>query len=439
MTTRTLVVEWRTLLAAIILVVLFIPIRRYTLPGRLPFELEPYRLLVILVVAAWIASLLVDPRVRLRATRLEAPLALFAVAILGSLLANPDRVGAVGPILSKKLAFIVSYVFLLYLIVSVVSRLADADFLCKVLVGGGALVGLAAVVESQTSYNVFNELQGAVPLLRLSTAADAFPRGTGLRAYASAQHPIALGAMLVMLLPLAVYLERRTRERRWWLAAAVIVVGAVATVSRTAVLMLLAAVLVLAILRPRDSWRLIAALVVILALVQVALPGALESLRDAFFPQGGLISEQAGAAGTLGQGRVADLAPTFHQVDENPLLGRGFGTLVPVGPDANALILDNQWLGTLLETGIIGVGAVGWLLVRFIRLASREAVRDVSGRGWLLAAITASTVAYTVGMLTYDAFSFVQVTFVFFVVLGVGAALLAEVSPRSAPSAQALE
>ena len=439
MTTRTLVVEWRTLLAAIILVVLFIPIRRYTLPGRLPFELEPYRLLVILVVAAWIASLLVDPRVRLRATRLEAPLALFAVAILGSLLANPDRVGAVGPILSKKLAFIVSYVFLLYLIVSVVSRLADADFLCKVLVGGGALVGLAAVVESQTSYNVFNELQGAVPLLRLSTAADAFPRGTGLRAYASAQHPIALGAMLVMLLPLAVYLERRTRERRWWLAAAVIVVGAVATVSRTAVLMLLAAVLVLAILRPRDSWRLIAALVVILALVQVALPGALESLRDAFFPQGGLISEQASAAGTLGQGRVADLDPTFHQVDENPLLGRGFGTLVPVGPDANALILDNQWLGTLLETGIIGVGAVGWLLVRFIRLASREAVRDGSGRGWLLAAITASTVAYTVGMLTYDAFSFVQVTFVFFVVLGVGAALLAEVSPRSAPSAQALE
>ncbi len=396
-------------------------------------------MLVILVVAAWIASLLVDPRVRLRATRLEAPLALFAVAILGSLLANPDRVGAVGPILSKKLAFIVSYVFLLYLIVSVVSRLADADFLCKVLVGGGALVGLAAVVESQTSYNVFNELQGAVPLLRLSTAADAFPRGTGLRAYASAQHPIALGAMLVMLLPLAVYLERRTRERRWWLAAAVIVVGAVATVSRTAVLMLLAAVLVLAILRPRDSWRLIAALVVILALVQVALPGALESLRDAFFPQGGLISEQASAAGTLGQGRVADLDPTFHQVDENPLLGRGFGTLVPVGPDANALILDNQWLGTLLETGIIGVGAVGWLLVRFIRLASREAVRDGSGRGWLLAAITASTVAYTVGMLTYDAFSFVQVTFVFFVVLGVGAALLAEVSPRSAPSAQALE
>ena len=49
---RTLL-AWQTLLALTILVVLAIPIRRYTMPGNLPFELEPYRVLVILVAAAW--------------------------------------------------------------------------------------------------------------------------------------------------------------------------------------------------------------------------------------------------------------------------------------------------------------------------------------------------------------------------------------------------
>src|SRR6186997_978076 len=40
---------WQNLLAVLIVVILFVPIRRYSLPGHLPFELEPYRLLVFLV------------------------------------------------------------------------------------------------------------------------------------------------------------------------------------------------------------------------------------------------------------------------------------------------------------------------------------------------------------------------------------------------------
>ena len=64
---------------------------------------------------------------RLRATGLEAPVGLFAVALFGSLLANPDRVADVGSILSKKLAFLVSFVVLLYLLVSVVRELEGPD------------------------------------------------------------------------------------------------------------------------------------------------------------------------------------------------------------------------------------------------------------------------------------------------------------------------
>ena len=36
-------IGWPRLIAALILIILFIPIRRYTLPANLPFQLEPYR------------------------------------------------------------------------------------------------------------------------------------------------------------------------------------------------------------------------------------------------------------------------------------------------------------------------------------------------------------------------------------------------------------
>ena len=51
---RTLL-AWPALLAGLVLVILFIPIKRYSLPGNLPFELEPYRLYVALVATLWLA------------------------------------------------------------------------------------------------------------------------------------------------------------------------------------------------------------------------------------------------------------------------------------------------------------------------------------------------------------------------------------------------
>src|SRR5689334_13123161 len=51
---------WRTMLGAIILVILFIPIKRYELPVNLPLQLEPYRLLVLAVGAGLAGSLLID-------------------------------------------------------------------------------------------------------------------------------------------------------------------------------------------------------------------------------------------------------------------------------------------------------------------------------------------------------------------------------------------
>src|SRR5688500_15559734 len=73
---RKPILPWTRLLIALLLVILFIPIRRYKLPGDAGFTLEPYRVLVALIVAGWGTALLVDPRVRLRRSGFELPIGL---------------------------------------------------------------------------------------------------------------------------------------------------------------------------------------------------------------------------------------------------------------------------------------------------------------------------------------------------------------------------
>ena len=89
-------------------------------------------------------------------------------------------------------------------------------------------------------------------------------------------------------------------------------------------------------------------------------------------------------------------------------------------PVPNAPILDDQWLGTLLETGLLGALALAWLFVRFVRKLGKKAKHDRSPRGWILAAAAAAVAAYAESMLTYDAIGFTQETFVLFLIIAIG-------------------
>ena len=124
------VVSLRALLVLAVLTILFIPIRRYSLPGSLPFNLEPYRVFVAFIIAAWILALLVDRRVRLRASGLEAPLLCYLGAVVLSMVANPSRVEAVGSYTWKNISFLLSYVFVFYVFVSVLAEREGHRLLC---------------------------------------------------------------------------------------------------------------------------------------------------------------------------------------------------------------------------------------------------------------------------------------------------------------------
>ena len=426
-------IGWPKLIAALILIILFIPIRRYTLPANLPFQLEPYRLFVGMLVLGWLASLLVDPqKTRFRRTGFEGPLLLIALSAVASVVANPGAVAAATTNVNKSLMFLLSFVLVFYVIASVIRRLDNIDFLIKALVVGGAVVACAAIVEARTGYNVFNHLSKVLPLLRDTGDTGGYQRlGTAkLRVFASAEHPIALSAALVMLIPLALYLARRYRQRRWILSALVLTIACSSTISRTAILMVLVVGIVFLWLRPRETVRFLPALIPALIVMHFALPGTIGALRQAFHPPGGLVAEQKASPDTVGSGRLADLGPGLTRWKQDALFGHGYGTQVVESSSGalnpQATIYDDQWLGTLTETGALGFFAWLWFLGRVIRKFGAESKHDESERGWLLASLTAGVAAYSIGMLTFDAFSFIQVTFLLFIFVAIGSALLAE-------------
>jgi hypothetical protein len=440
--------RWSALVGVLVGVIFFIPVDRYTFPVNLPFQLEPYRVLAAFIIIGWLTSLLIDPRVKLRATGYEGPLAAFVAIAVISLVLNPDRVRAAGSVCEKSLMFFMTFLLVIFVVKSVVKTTRELDVLVKVIVAGGAVVALAATYESRTHYNVFNHLTSWLPFLRLGAIPFAngvdltgMSRGGDVRAYASAQHPIAAGALFAMLVPLGFYLVKSHKRWYWWLCTALLMIGVFATVSRTGFMMLIAAFVVLVSIRPRELKRYWPALIPAVAVIHFAVPGTLGSVVQAFFPKGGLLAQEHKNA--VGSGRLATLWPVLRtEFAPNPVFGEGFMTRVTVpapGVPANGPIMDDQWANILVQTGILGAVALAWFFVRAVRLALRRARSDTGDDAVRAAAFAASIAAYAFGMLTFDAFTFTQVTFVAFILLAlntvaVGSTYPARVVLRAVPS-----
>ena len=168
----------------------------------------------------------------------------------------------------------------------------------------------------------------------------------------------------------------------------------------------------------------------LLIVVKLALPGSIATLKSAFFPEGGLVAQQSAfsreADPLLAGGRVRQLGPMLDEASRTPVLGQGFATRQTgfFNPLRNAPILDNQWLGLLLEIGVVGI--VGWaaLFVGSARRLARASRRRAPPEGWLAAGLAASIVGFGVAMFTFDAFAFTQVSFVFWILISLTASLL---------------
>ena len=416
--------RWRNLVSALLIVILFIPIGRYNLPGNLPFNLEPYRVAVAGLALMWVLSMLVDPRVRLRRSPLDAPLMLVLLTSLLSDLVNSGRVRPISTDVLKGQTFFISFFVVFYVVMSLVCTRRDLLFFVRLLAGGGGIVAACAVIERRTNYNVFDHLQTIFPVLRFEGDDTRFREGR-LRVLASSQHPIALSVLFVVLLPLVIYLARG--NRRWMAVACLYVVAVFTTASRTGIAGMLVLLLVYLFLQPRVVLRKWPLVIPLLAAVHIAAPGAIGTIRETINPSQVIAEQDSHVAGNdqYSGGRLTDVGPTLNQWSDKPLLGLGFGTRVISGPNANARVLDDQWLGTLLETGYLGFLAWTWLFVGSIWRLGRGALAEGdTDDGWLLAGFCAAIAAFAATMWLYDTFSFIQNLFICFILMALASVLL---------------
>ena len=426
---------WPNAVAGFAFVIWLLPARGYRLPITLPFNLEPYRIVLAGLVLALIVAVF-RKRARLEFLGFGVPLAILAgTATLSALLNYDDLRSATGdPEALKSLSYYLGFLAAFVLVASTIKTQAALDTVVRGLVLGATIVALSALYESRTAYNAFDHLAEWIPALIREERTVFEERGGNLRVYASAQHPIALSAALFTTFPLALYLigraSTRLRSQLWGVAAAVCAIGAVATVSRTTVIMALAIGAVALWVRGRLVLRFWPLLLILPFAIHFAVPGALGGIYNAFSPNEGFTSDLATRSGESGSGRFADLEPGLRVWSDSPLYGNGFGTQVTtgeagaaqtaLGAEGAVIYFDNEWLNTLVGLGVLGVFATAWLVFGSLVTLGRFARRVRGPRSDLAAACAAAIGSFGVSMLVFDAFAFVQATILFLMIAAVG-------------------
>jgi hypothetical protein len=174
-------------------------------------------------------------------------------------------------------------------------------------------------------------------------------------------------------------------------------------------------------------------LVVVVLALHVAAPGAGRHLYGAFFPRGGLSHQLNARTGEVGSGRLSDIVPGLRSLEQQPLFGHGLGTgrvrgsVLANGPGVitdpktgAAIIFDDQYMNALVALGTLGLLGVLWFVWggawRLVAAARRTPGRCSD----LTAACAVATAGFGAGMLAFDAFSFVQCTLIFFVIMALG-------------------
>jgi polysaccharide biosynthesis protein PslJ len=277
---------------------------------------------------------------------------------------------------------------------------------CCTLIGLYAALGL---VQFFTGVSWVDAIQ--IPGLTSTGAAGVELRQGFVRADATAMHPLEYATVLAMFLPfcltLAIYDKHRSAFMRWF-PVATITFSTVLSVTRSA---LIGVAAVFVVLFP--SWPAKVRNAMALALVSgglvvyLVVPGMGNAITTMFLGEDSSVDSRVNGYGTV---------MAFAGV--NPWFGRGFGTFLP-----SYRILDNQFLVTLIETGIIGLVSVLLIFMTILSsgIAGNRRLENQPMRA-LGVAFAASAVAGALIFGFFDAFAFPQACNTLFLVAGLAGA-----------------
>lgn len=276
-----------------------------------------------------------------------------------------------------------------------------------------SVLAAIGITQFATGLNLANFI--VIPGLSRQVAfVDLLSRGGLNRPSATTAHPLEFAAVLATCLPLALHQARFAapgiRFRRW-LQVALIAAAIPLTVSRSAVLGLAVIAFVLVPTWPRQHRRRAYPIVAGgIAALWVAVPSLIPLLYELF--------SQAGSesSSTSRLGAYSAAAPFIGQ---HPWLGQGFQTFLP----QTYFFVDDQYLTSLIETGVLGLLALltlfvlGWRLARITRRTCADGrTRD------LLQCLAVSVATAAVSFSSFDALGYAAISGLTFLLVGCSAA-----------------
>ena len=250
-------------------------------------------------------------------------------------------------------------------------------------------------------------------LTEIAGLADVQERSTQRRVAATASHPIEFGVVLAFIFPIALHYALYARRHTGFakLAMLLIAVAIPMSVSRSGILALAITFLAMWFTWPnRQKVRTALLTGVFLMVMRLAIPGLLGTIRYLFLH---MFDDESY------QGRKQEYSLVGDLIKQRPVFGRGFGTFLP----EIYTYLDNQYLGLLIEVGIVGTTAfVGLLLVGIGcgRGARRMADPETRSLGQALAG---SILAALITVGTFDLLAFGIASGVLFLLIGCAGAL----------------
>jgi len=351
--------------------------------------------------------------------------AVFAVAVVlsylyGSLsaLTGTERSGA-----DRGLLMVASWSGIALVAADLLRARRSIETLLKRLVVLGAVIAAIGVLQFTSVIDIAGAVK--IPGLSVNGVFQTVQTGGPVRRVAgTASHPIEYGMVLALILPFAFHYTFAATRRKgmWWLMTILIGVALPMSLSRSAILAVAAELIVLFwIWPPRRRLAAVAVAPVFLVALRLVIPGLVGTMVSLF--------SNAANDPSL-QGRADSRSAAGALIIRSPWLGRGFNTYIPANflelglQGVNHGSLDNQYLGSMVEMGAVGLIALIMLLLVSMGVARgiRARSSDPETRN-LGQAFFAAFLATAIGMATFDGLGFAMFTGLFMLLLGTAGAL----------------
>jgi O-Antigen ligase len=378
----------------------------------------PAQIIGVALFAFWAASRVVMRPAPLRSNPVKWLLFALAAAFLASYVAGmirPIAYTAEVNSADRTLLSLMAWCGVSLVLIEGVTSLARLETLLRVVAAGVTAIAVLGIIQFTFSLDLTTIIK--IPgLVQNHDFGELVARSAYNRVTATTTHPIEFGVVLSAVLPLVIHFARfsetAAQRRRWWIATMLVAIALPLSVARSAAIGGVIAILYLFYTWP-GRLQIKAAIVFVVGILGMSMvvPGLLGTIRGLFLNA---------ATDPSTQGRTADYAPVFQYTAERPIFGRGVGTFIP----SIYRTLDNAYLATLVEAGIVGLLV---LLVLFVgsgcvagsvrRHSTSPKVRNLGQ------SLKAGLAVLAVNAATFDAFGFSMCAGVIFLLIGATGAL----------------